>query len=244
MVAGKGAGMKFRPLSLLAFARYNASQVFAGKFIYFLLLSLVIFCIVVFVHTAQQEVPPNVATIYYFLLVPGIMLIFYPAAYSVQGDVDARMLETLFGIPDYRYKVWLARQVVQQLVIAMMLWLLAMLCKVALADFSVGAMLFHLMFPTLFLGSVGFMLATTIHSGNGAAATLVVVCFFAWIFGLEVLQGSRWNMFHNPFELTDSYVAMIHEATTFHNRVYLLVGSVLATLMGLLRLQRRERFVG
>ncbi|MBT5038974.1 MAG: hypothetical protein HOM52_10725, partial [Rhodospirillaceae bacterium] len=75
--------------------------------------------------------PPNAATIYYFLLVPGTLLVFYPAAYSVQSEVDAGMLETLFGIPDYRYKVWLARQVVQQIIVALLLSMLAWLCQVA-----------------------------------------------------------------------------------------------------------------
>ena len=186
--------------------------------------------------------PPNAATIYYFLLVPGTLLVFYPAAYSVQSEVDAGMLETLFGIPDYRYKVWLARQVVQQIIVALLLSMLAWLCQVALADFAISAMVFHLMFPLLFLGSVGFMLASTIRNGNGAAAVLVVVVLFAWIFGVEALQGSRWNLFHNPFEQAESYVVIVQQATTFHNRVYLLAGSVLATLGGLLRLQRRERF--
>ena len=126
--------------SLAAFARYSASQVFAGKFAYFLVLAVLVFFTVAIIHTANEKVPPNPAVIYYFLLVAGVVLVFYPAAYAVQGDVDARMLETLFGIPDYRYKVWLARQLVQQLVIAALLLLLATFCHLALADFSIGAM--------------------------------------------------------------------------------------------------------
>ena len=83
-------------------------------------------------------------------------------------------LETLFGIPNYRYKVWLARHLVQHLVLAVLLLLLATLCEAALADFSIAAMVIHLMFPIAFLSSVGFILATTIRSGNGAAALLLL----------------------------------------------------------------------
>ena len=96
------------------------------------------------------------------------------------------------------------------------------------------------MFPLVFLGSVGFMLATTIRNGNGAAAVLVVVCCFAWLLAAEGLEGSRWNLFLNPFEQAESYESIVQQTDTFYNRAYLLVGSVLATLFGLLRLQRRR----
>ncbi len=228
--------------SLAAFARYSASQVFAGKFVYFLVLAVLVFFTVAIVHTANEKVPPNAAVIYYFLLVPGVVLVFYPAAYAVQGDVDARMLETLFGIPDYRYKVWLARQLVQQLVIAALLLLLATFCHLALADFSIGAMVFHLMFPILFLSCAGLMIATLLRSGNGAAALMVVLVLAFWI-ATEPLDGSRWNLFHNPFEQVEEFDTLLRSGTTFYSRVYLLVGSVLATLFALLRLQQREKFV-
>lgn len=32
--------------------------------------------------------------------------IFYPAIFGMQNDVDNRILEILFGIPDYKCKVW------------------------------------------------------------------------------------------------------------------------------------------
>tara|TARA_Y100000588_G_C14171918_1_gene889560 strand:+ start:172 stop:876 length:705 start_codon:yes stop_codon:yes gene_type:complete len=234
--------MLARGRSLVAFARYSASQVFAGKFIYFLLLALLIFCAVVVIHTAQEEVPPSAATVYYFLLVPGVLLMFYPSTYSVQSDVDGRMLETLFGIPDYRYKVWLARHLVQQLAIALILLLLAALSEMALADFSVWGMVFHLMFPIFFLSSLGFMLATLVRSGNGSAALLLIQSLFFWIM-VEPLEDSRWNLFHNPFAQAEAYETIIQQSTTFYNRAYLLAGAVLTTLFGLLRLQQRERFV-
>jgi len=229
--------------SVVAFGRYNATQVFAGKFIYFLLLALLVFCTVVVVQTAQEEVPPDAAAIYYYLLVPAVMLVFYPAAYCIQGDVDARMLETLFGIPDYRYKVWLVRLVVQQLVVAVLVLGLAALCQAALADFSIGLMVFHVMFPILFLGSLGFMAATLTRNGNGAAAILLIVGLFCWMMAPELLQGSRWNLYLNPFQRFEGYEALDHQTDVFYNRVGLLVGSGLAALTGLLRLQKRESFV-
>ncbi len=228
--------------SAAVFFRYSAGQVFAGRFIYFLLLALAVFLFVTVIHAVEEAVPPNAEQIYYFLLAPAILLTFYPSAYAIQSDVDARMLETLFGIPDYRYKVWLARQGVQQLVIGTLLMFLALLCQAALADFSVVEMVFHLMFPVLFFGCLGFAVATIVRSGNGAAAVMVSIGLILWILA-EPLGGSRWNLFYNPFARLETYEAMVQSQTTFYNRAYLLAGSGMSLLLGLLRLQQRERYM-
>jgi len=226
----------------LRFFRYSAAQVFAGKFIYFLLAAIALFLFVTVIHATEEAVPPNAEQIYYFLLAPAILLTFYPSVYAIQGDVDARMLETLFGIPDYRYKVWLARQVIQQVVIALLLTMLAWLCQVALADFSIAEMVFHLMFPVLFFGCLGFALATIVRNGNGAAAVLVFIGMFLWLM-TEPLEGSRWNLFYNPFDTLEAYQAMVQSKTTFYNRAYLLASAGACLLFGLLRLQQRERYM-
>lgn len=227
--------------SLFAFFRYNAGSIFAGKFIYFLSLAIVLFLAVVIVFVLNHDEPPQEQNIYYFLLVPGVLLVFYPSAYSIQGDIDARILETLFGIPDYRYKVWLSRSVTQYIVIGLFLLLLAFLCRIALTDFSIGEMLFHLMFPVIFLGSFGFMLASITKSGNSTAVLMVLLILFFW-FTSGVLEGSSWNLFHNPFMVGNESSMMFKSEVTLYNRVYLLVGALLSTMSGLLRLQQRERF--
>jgi hypothetical protein len=90
---------------------------------------------------------PNSERLYNYLLAPGILLVFYPAVYGIQRDQDTRMVETLFGIPDYHYIVWLTR------------------------------------------------------------------------------------------------LATLWAETTFYNRLYLILGSVVTTLFALLRLQNREKFI-
>ena len=112
----------------------------------------------------------------------------------------------------------------------------------ALADFSVMKMVFHLMFPVLFFGCLGFALATIVRSGNGAAAVLVSIGLFLWIL-TEPLEGSRWNLFYNPFAQLEADEAMVQSQTTFYNRAYLLAGSGALLLLGLLRLQQRERYM-
>lgn len=52
---------------------------------------------------------PTEESAYYLMILPGLLLIFYPSAFGIQNDVENRTIELLFGIPNYRYKVWLVR---------------------------------------------------------------------------------------------------------------------------------------
>ena len=229
-------------LSLLAFFRYNAAHIFAGKFLYFLLTGLALFLAIVIIYVLNEPAPPGANAVYWFLLAPGILLIFYPSVYAIQADADARMLETLFGVPDYRYKVWLARYVTQYIVVALLLLALGLFCQLSVAHFPLWSMIFHLMFPLVFLGSFGFMTATLTRSGNGAA--VIVVMFFLILFiGAEALEGSRWNLFHNPFSETGQFDYILQQETTLYNRIYLLVGSAICTLFAMFRLMQREKLV-
>jgi len=89
--------------------RYNIKIIFTGKFIYFVMAAVSIFLIVTVFNLMDAEARPSEATVFTLLLVPGILITFYPIAFGIQNDIDNRMIEILFGIPDYRYKVWLLR---------------------------------------------------------------------------------------------------------------------------------------
>ena len=86
------------------------------------------------------------------------------------------------------------------------------------------------------------MIAALTRSGSGTAVILVLVILFFWI-ALESVEGSGLYIFHNPFQMVDQMETMILAETTLLNRVYLLVGSIITTLFGLLRLQHREKFI-
>lgn len=236
----KRSGDKFK--SMAAFFRYNVFTSFSGKFIYVFILAIVLFLVIVFLHVLNNDASPSAEAVYNFLLFPGVLLVFYPSAFSIQNDVDSRMIETWFGIPDYRYKIWLVRSLTQYIVIGALLFMLTVLCRLGLAEFPVGSMLFHLMFPVIFIGSLGFMIAALTKSGNGTAVILVLLILFFWI-ALESVEGSSLYVFHNPFEYVDQIETLLLAETTLLNRIYLLVGSIVTTLFGLLRLQHREKFI-
>ena len=226
----------------MAFFRYNALHIFGGRFVIFLGLALGLFFLVLLIGLLGRGGTPNSERLYNSLLAPGILLVFYPAVYGIQRDMDTRMVETLFGIPDYRYKVWLTRLVSLYLIIAGLMFGLVLLCRIALADFPLWRMTFHVMMPLVFLGSLAFFLSAQTTSGNVTAVILVVFLLFFWALGEEI-QDSAWYLFHNPFRSAESLQSVLWAQTTFYNRLYLILGSAVTTLFALLRLQNREKFI-
>jgi hypothetical protein len=228
--------------TVAAFLRYNALHIFGGRFVIFVGLALGLFFLVLLIGLLGRGGTPNSERLYNYLLAPGILLVFYPAVYGIQRDQDTRMVETLFGIPDYRYKVWLTRLVTLYIIIAALMLALVLLCRITLADFPVWRMVYHVMIPVIFLGSLAFFLSAQSTSGNVTAVILVIVLLFFWVLGDE-MQNSSWFLFHNPFRSVEALRSTLWSETTFYNRLYLILGSAVTTLFALLRLQNREKFI-
>jgi hypothetical protein len=228
--------------TVAAFLRYNALHIFGGRFVIFLGLALGLFFLVLLIGLLGRGGTPNSERLYNYLLAPGILLVFYPSVYGIQRDQDTRMVETLFGIPDYRYKVWLTRLVTLYIIIAFLMFALVLLCRIALADFPVWRMVSHVMMPIIFLGSLAFFISAQTTSGNVSAVIMVIFLMFFWVLGDEI-QNSSWYLFHNPFRSAEALMSVLWAQTTFYNRLYLILGSVIATLFALLRLQKREKFI-
>lgn len=222
--------------------RYNLKIIFANKFIYFLLAAVIIFLFVTTINLLDSDANPTEGTVYYLLLVPGILLVFYPTVFGIQNDVDTRMIEILFGIPNYRYKVWLVRMALIYIVVFSILMILNLISSAALVSIPIFNMVYQLMFPIFFLGSLAFMTSTLVRNGNGTAVIMIIIGMAFWI-ASEPLAASKWNLFLNPFSVPSNVNEAVWMDTTLNNRIYLLVGTIITLLGGLLFLQKREKFV-
>ena len=221
--------------------RYNIKIIFANKFIFFLIAAVLFFLFVTTINLFSDS-NPNEGTVYYLLIFPGLLLIFYPMVFGIQNDVDNRMIEILFGIPNYRYKVWLVRMVLIYIVVSVILLGLSLLSAFALISVPIFEMVYHLMFPIFFLGSLAFMFSTLIRNGYGTAVVMVIIGLAFWI-SSGILENSKWNIFLNPFRIPSDMNEAIWIDITLNNRIFLAVGMVLTILYGLLNLQKREKFI-
>jgi len=225
----------------ISMIRYNLKIIFANKFIWFLLASLGFFVIILLI-TLFSTGSISAGTIYPLLLYPGLLLIFYPTVFGIQNDEDTRILEILFGIPNYRYKVWLIRLVMIYLLVFVILLLLSWFCKWALVDLPVLNMAWHVMFPIFFMGSLAFLLSTFIRNGIGTGVVIILIGV-VFVAIMDLVEKTKWNIFLNPFNLPDGVSETAWKAIVHDNRVILLVGIILAILGGLTSLQKRERFI-
>ena len=221
--------------------KYNLRIIFANKFIWFLITSFgfFIFFAIQFVWEGETI---NDGTIYNLLLFPGILLIFYPTVFGIQNDDDSRMLEILFGIPNYRYKVWLVRLVMIYVLVFFVLALYAWSASILLYKINAFEMAYQLMYPIVFLGSLSFMFSTIIKNGNGTAVTMVLLGVALLIFS-ESLERTLWNIFLNPFDLPNNFNEVIWAGIIVKNRIFLSIGMLVSILYGLFNLQKREKFV-
>ena len=98
--------MKYYITPIAKLARYNIKIIFGNKFMYFILSAVGFYILTVGLNLiSDSEI--TMATGYSMLLVPSILLIFYPTCFGIQNDQDAKIIEIIFGIPNYRYKIWL-----------------------------------------------------------------------------------------------------------------------------------------
>lgn len=221
--------------------RYNMKIIFSGRFIWFLLAAFAFF-IFFSVQTVLNSQAISEGTVYNLLIFPGVLLIFYPTVFGIQSDDDSRMLEILFGIPNYRYKVWLVRLLLIFVLIFLIILLFAGLASVLLYKVDILEMSYQLMYPIVFIGSMAFMFSTVIKSGNGTAV-LIVLIGVALIVLQDAIERTQWNVILNPFQIPNDFNEIIWQGIITKNRIFLVTGIVAFILYGLYNLQKREKFV-
>lgn len=227
---------------LMHLSAYNMKIIFANKFIWFLLAAFIFFAIFMFT-AAWNGTVLNEGLMYNLLLFPCILLIFYPTVFGIQNDEDNRILEILFGIPNYKYKVWGIRLLLIYIIIFFTLIVFSYIGNYLLYPISPLGMVAQLMFPALFLGNLAFLVSTITRSGNGTAVIMIILGIAIFFLSNGYLSSSPWDVLLNPFQIERGLHPAIWETYILQNRIFLIVGSIVWFLFGLLNLQKRERFV-
>jgi hypothetical protein len=220
---------------------YNLRIIFANKFIWFLTGSVVFYLGLSVIYVFSHDVA-SMDDLYGTFLFSGLLLVFYPSAFGIQNDQDARTIEILFGIPNYRYKVWLVRIVLIFVIAYLIMLVFTFLSSVLIVKFHFISVTSQVMFPVLFLGLMAFMLSTVIRNGNGTAVVMIIFGLFFMILS-DSLRKSQWNVFLNPFDLPYDINETTWAIITLKNRIILITGSIIFLLVALFNLQKREKFM-
>jgi hypothetical protein len=215
--------------------------IFAGKFVWFILAALAFFFLFA-VQSVYNQAEINEGLIYNLLLFPSILLDFYPAVFGIQNDEDARTFELLIGIPDYKYKVWGLRLVMIYIAVFFILILFSFIAVILLYPVNLFEMSAQLMLPVLFYGNMAFMLSTVTRSGNGTAVITIIISIVLIIFSNN-LERTFWNILLNPFSVPNNLLPIIWSGIVMKNRILLICCSIIWMMIGLLNLQKREKFI-
>ncbi len=220
---------------------YNLRIIFANKFIWFLTGAVAFYLGLSVIYVLSNDVS-RMKDLYGVFLFSGILLVFYPAVFGIQNDQDARTIEILFGIPDYRYKVWLVRIILIFVIATMIMLLFTFLSNILIIKFNFLEVTVQVMMPVIFLGMMAFMLSTVIRNGNGTAVVMMIFGLFFLILQ-DPLRKSQWNVFLNPFNPAYDVNETTWALITLKNRIILFTGSIIFLLTALLNLQKREKFM-
>ena len=226
----------------LQMIRYNLKIIFGNRFIYFLISAIVITFFIVGVNLFNGDAMGEPG-VYRVLILTGALLLFYPAAFGIQSDKDARTLEIIFGIPDYRYRVWLMRLLLIYGVTIIILILISELLRYTFVSFLVFEMIYQVLYPLAFLGFLTFFLSTIFKSGNSTAAVMIILGIVLLILS-ENIEQRFWNIFFNPYGIPSNVSEMAWQSITTKNRVFLGTGAIVFLLGGLMNLQNREKLLG
>jgi hypothetical protein len=222
---------------------YNLRIIFANRFIWFLVGSILFYALLSVIYVFNSDVS-KMEDLYGTFLFSGILLVFYPSVFGIQNDQDARTIEILFGIPNYRYKVWLVRIILIFIIAYIIMLAFTFLASVLIVKFRFVNMTSQVMIPVIFLGVMAFMLSTTIRNGNGTAVIMIIFgLFFMILTDSDILRRSQWNLFLNPFELPNGVNETSWAIITLKNRIILVTSTVLFLLAALYNLQKREKFM-
>ena len=223
---------------------YNMRIIFSGKFIWFLLVGLVLFFFLMYAAAARGTSLSH-GMVYSQLIIPGLLLVFYPSCFGIQNDADHRILELLFGIPNYMYKVWLFRLFMIYFEVYLILVAYAFLARILLYPVSPFVMAGQLMIPVVLFGNMAFLYSTLIRNGNAAAVLSVLTVILVMILGnIELVKNKVWDFTINPYEEPENINAAIWSLTLLKNRILMIVAAIIFLMSGLLGLQNRGKFLG
>jgi hypothetical protein len=220
---------------------YNLRIIFANKFIWFLVGSILFYVGLSIFYVYTNEIS-KMEDMYRIFLFSGILLVFYPSVFGVQNDQDARTIEILFGIPNYRYKIWLIRIMLIFIITFLIMFIFTWLSSVLIVKFRIVNMTSQVMMPVIFLGVMAFMLSTIIRNGNGTAVAMIIFGLIFLILNAS-LGTSQWNVFLNPFSIPRGSNELSWSIITFKNRLILITGTIVFLLIALYNLQKREKFM-
>lgn len=226
--------------NIIKLIRYNIKVIFANRFKYFIGSAILVF-ILSFIGWIYSNNIIYDSNVYNMLVFPAILLVFYPSCYGIQNDKDLKTIELIFGIPNYRFKIWGFRLIISLFISFVITLILSTILNITFVDIPVFEISFQVMIPTMFISVSGFMLSSILKNGNTVAVVLIIIGIVFYIYG-ENMQESKWNIFINPY-LESSQMPVIFARKLVDNRIIMIVSSIFMLIIGFFNTKNREKFI-
>ncbi len=228
--------------TILLLARYNFKILFGGRYLVFALLSLLFLCYLLF-DAAFSGTALDESVVAQNMIMPSLLLIFYPATYGIQKDEETKILEIFFCIPNYMYKIWLLRLLFIFIACYFNIIVFSYLAHLLLCPVEIFTMANNAIFVVVLFGALAFWLSTIIKSGNGVAVVVIALFALLTYIGKEYFENTMWDIMLNPYSEPDDIHSEIWQDTLSDRLLLLSLSSIGLILLSLNNLRRREKLL-
>lgn len=178
------------------------------------------------------------------LTFPLMALALYLNMQVIVSEKDQRTLEVLFTTAGSRYKVWLLRLGVLNLLMLLSSLSLSAIVFFTFADFSIVSMACNVFVTSFLVGNLTLYVAIRLRSSLGAGMVTALILFLQLLItGIFDLGNTRYVLFFNPYDIPNQMDPRIWELWAWQNRIgVLMIGMLL--LFGAVRgLEDRDRLL-
>lgn len=182
----------------------------------------------------------------YFLVItlPLMALALYLNMQVIVSEKDQRTLEVLFTTSGSRYKVWLLRLGVLNLLMLLSSFGMSGIVFLTFADFSITSMACSVFTTAFLVGNLTLYVAIRLRSSLGAGmVTALILILQLLITGIFDLANTRYVLFFNPYDIPNQLDPRVWELWAWQNRIGTLMIGVLLLFGAIRGLEDRDRLL-
>ena len=226
--------------------RLQSQLIFSQRIVWFIGAILLYVSILYTInYTVSARDRMGIDDVYFMVLTfPLMALALYLNMQVIVSEKDQRTLEVLFTTAGSRYKVWLLRLSVLNLLILLSSFGISGIVFLTFADFSITSMACSVFVTSFLVGNLTLYVAIRLRSSLGAGMVTALILFLQLLItGIFDLTNTRYVLFFNPYDIPNQMDPRIWELWAWQNRIgALMIGMLL--LFGAIRgLEDRDRLL-
>lgn len=227
--------------------RLQASLLFSQKFLWAMLIILV-YLGLRYYENYHEDVLRRITqegVITELLALPLTILTVFLNMQLITSEKDNRTLEVMFTTAGSRYKVWLLKVTVLNVVLFLIALFLGLVSFFTFTDMAIFASALYIFIPIFFLGNLTLFFAVRFRSGLAAGMVSAGVIFLLFISNTIMEENDlyRYMLYFNPYDIPRTIDPQTWGLWTLQNKIGVFLLALLMLFFALRGMEKRERLL-